>query len=72
MAAGIPLSGNDLENEDAEAEHVGLDREDALRSVLRCHVATKLSGMLLRLVAIQILTNRFVFTKLTMFQPLFL
>jgi hypothetical protein len=41
MATRIPFSANDLKNKDTKAEYVGLDREDALRSVLRCHVATK-------------------------------
>jgi len=37
---GGPLPGNDLEEQDAEAEHVGFDGEEALGSVLRRDVTT--------------------------------
>ena len=37
---GVPHAGNDLEEQDAEAEHVGLGGEEALESVLRCDVTT--------------------------------
>jgi hypothetical protein len=42
MATGIPSSTNDLKNEDTKAEYVGFDREEALRSILRSHVSTKM------------------------------
>ena len=40
MVAAVPLPADDLEQQHAEAVHVGLDREDALGSVLGSHVAT--------------------------------
>jgi len=40
MAPGIPFSTKDLKNKNTKAEYIGLDREDALRSILRSHVAT--------------------------------
>jgi hypothetical protein len=40
MAPGIPFSAKYLKNNNTEAEYIGLDREDALRSILRRHVAT--------------------------------
>ena len=42
MAPGIPFSTKDLKNKNTKAEYIGLDREDALRSILRSHVATKM------------------------------
>jgi len=42
MAPGIPFSTKDLKNKNTKAEYIRLDREDALRSILRSHVATKL------------------------------
>jgi len=38
---GVPHAGNDLEEQDAEAEHVGLGGEEALESVLRCDVTMR-------------------------------
>ena len=38
VQGAIALPAQDLEEEDSEAEHVGLDREDALQGELRRHV----------------------------------
>jgi hypothetical protein len=41
MDAGIPFPTDDLKNEDAEAEHVGFDREEALGGILGSHIAAE-------------------------------
>jgi hypothetical protein len=38
--AAVPFATHYLQQQHAKAEHVGLDREDALGSVLRRHVTT--------------------------------
>jgi hypothetical protein len=37
----IPFSAKDLQNDNAKAEDIGFNRKDALRSILRGHVATR-------------------------------
>jgi hypothetical protein len=38
----IPYSAKDLKDNNTKAEDVGFNREDALRSILRGHVSTKI------------------------------
>jgi len=38
VQGAVPLPAQDLQQEDSEAEHVGLHREDALQRELRRHV----------------------------------
>jgi hypothetical protein len=40
VVATVPLAADDLQQQHAEAVHIGLHREDALGSVLGSHVAT--------------------------------
>jgi hypothetical protein len=39
---GILFAANDLENQNTKAEYIRFDREEAMGSILRCHVATKI------------------------------
>lgn len=41
VESGGPLAAYDLEKQDTEAEHVGFDREETLRSILRSDVTTE-------------------------------
>jgi hypothetical protein len=40
IATRIPFPAKDLKNKNPKAEYIRLDRENALRSILRGHVAT--------------------------------
>jgi hypothetical protein len=42
LVTGILFSAQDLQNYYTKAEDIGFYREDALRSILRGHVATKM------------------------------
>jgi hypothetical protein len=41
LVTRISLSAKDLQNDNTKAEDIGFNRKDALRSVLRGHVATR-------------------------------
>ena len=42
LVTRIPFSAEDLQDDNTKAEDIGFNREDALQSVLRGHVATKI------------------------------
>ena len=43
LGEGVAPAGDDLQDEDAEAENVGFRREDAVQDVLRRHVPAAFS-----------------------------
>jgi hypothetical protein len=45
VVAGIPFSAKDLKNENAKAEYVRFDREDALGGIFGSHITTKTISM---------------------------
>jgi hypothetical protein len=76
FASRISYSAKDLKDNNTKAEYVGFNRKDALRSILRCHVATKMVYHICQKYCTwsnyNINTNAWKLLKLTMYQPLFL